>query len=158
MRRLVASAIPLAVLFLSAMPTFAQERSTELQRFDFWIGKWASAPDSTPVQVCSWVGESFVQCPVFGPDGAVSTIHLMGYDPDAEAYTAFRFYGNGYHDTGMGWVEGNTWTVVYADNPGRMIRWTGIQETQDAFSYKWERSVEGGEWVETSGGRAYRVK
>lgn len=158
MRRLASVALPLLILCLFALPTLAQERSAELQKYEFWIGKWADTPDGAPDQVCSWVGESFVQCPVFGSEGTVSTIHIMGYDEDAEAYTAFRFYGNGFHDTGMGWVDGKTWVVVYTDNPGRIIRWTGVQESEDAFTYKWERSVDGGEWVETSGGRAYRVK
>lgn len=158
MRRLASVTIPLAVLCLSAMSAYAQERSVELQRFEFWIGMWGDTAGGAPIQECSWVGESFVQCTVFGAEQPVSTIHVFGYDADAEAYTAFRFYGNGFHDTGMGWVEGNTWTIVYADNPGRIIRWTGIQESEDMFSYRWERSVEGGEWVEASAGRAYRIK
>ena len=82
----------------------------------------------------------------------------MGYDAEAEAHTAFRFYGGGFHDTGKGWLDGDTWTFIYGDNPGRLIRFTGTWESEDVWVYKWERSVEGGEWVETSGGTAYRVK
>ena len=136
-----------------------QERSPELQKLDEMIGGFADTPDGKPDQVCSWVGDNLVQCPVFGEDGSVTNIHIMGYDAEAGTYTASRFIGSsGFSDTGRGWINGDTWTFIYGDNPSRIIRFTGTWESEGVWVYKWERSVEGGPWEETSGGKAYKVK
>ena len=159
MRRLVSVVLPLAVLAFSPIPTKAQERSAELQRMEYFIGSWADTPDGVPVQVSSWLGESFLQSVVVGDDGSPTTLFIFGYDAEAEAYTTFRFYGSsGFFDTGRCWVDGNTWTILFEDNPSRIVRFTGVEESEDVWAYKWERSTEGGEWVETSAGVAYRVK
>jgi hypothetical protein len=162
MRRIVSVALPLAILFLSAIPTLAQERSAEMQALDVFVGEWADveAPDEV-IQVCSWLGNSFVQCPGTwtNSDGnVVTSVFLLGYDTEEEVYIGFRFYGGGYHDSAKLWVDGNTWTWLFEDNGATRLRSTAVFESPNAYSYEWARSVEGGDWVNSSSGGAVKVR
>ena len=159
MRCLVSVALPLAFLFLSAIPTLAQERSAGLQPLGYWVGEWTgTSPDgSSGTIVCKWLGISFVQCDADSPDGPV--LWVMGYDATEGAYTTAYFFGNGENgafDTVTLQVDTMTWLI---DIPtGGQFRGTWVLESQDVMTYKGEIAEEGGDWVIQNESRMTRVR
>ena len=159
MRRLVSVAIPLAILFLSAIPSLAQERSPEAQRLDAFVGNW-TYDDIEGETECELLGDYIVHCTSAWTTDAgnpVEAVFLVRYDTEAEVYWGHRFYSGGYADSGLGWVEGDTWTFVYEGPAGTRFRMTSIV-SRDTWKYVWHRSVQGGAWEQTSEGSATRVR
>jgi endonuclease YncB( thermonuclease family) len=62
-----------------------------------------------------------------------------------------------YADSGLAWIDGDTWTVVYEGAGGVRFRMT-IVVADGTQTYVWHRSVEGGPWVETSEGSMTKVR
>jgi hypothetical protein len=148
MRRIVSLALPLAFLFLSAMPTLAQERSAEMQALDYWVGEWTGTESggSSDTQVCKWLGTSFVQCESENSNGSV--LWLMGYDATAGAYTTAYFWGNGENgvvDTVT--RQGDTMTWLSDIPTGGQYRMAWVLESRDIMTLKSEMAEEGGDWV-----------
>ena len=158
MRRLVSVAIPLAVLFLFAIPIQAQERSPEMQALGYWVGEWTStSAEGSGTQVCKWLGTSFVQCEGENPDGSV--LWLMGYDATAGAYTSVYFWGNGENgaiDTVT--QQGDTMTWLVDIPTGGQARMAWVLESQDIMTLKSETAEEGGDWAVVAEYRFARVR
>ena len=153
MRRLVSSAIPLAVLLLSAIPTLAQERSAELQRLDYWVGEWTGTEDGT--MACKWLGNSFVHCEAAGPDFAV--LWVMEHNAE-EGYKMTSFNNSGESGTINFSVQDDTWTWLFEIPTGGQFRMTWVMESKDVMTLTGEMAVEGGEWVVEDESRMTRVR
>ena len=162
MRRLVSVAIPLAILFLSAIPTLAQERSPELQRLGLWVGEWTyEVGDAPGTFAAEWLGDFFIQIDEVYTNPSGNTVNILGvfgYDAAEGVYTWHRYWGNGYSDAAKGWVHDNTWTFLFDEPVGEKTRMTMTEESADVIAFKWEVSVEGGPWEVTSEGRSTKVR
>lgn len=66
-------------------------------------------------------------------------------------YRGYRFSSNGYVDSGTGWYEDDTWTIVYDNPSGNKNRMTSTF-TADTWTYVWHNSVRGAPWEQSSGG------
>ena len=159
MRRLISVALPLAFLFLSAIPTLAQERSPELQRLDWFVGNW-TFNEVEGESECERLGDYIVHCNsawTTADGNPVEAVFLMRYDAEAEVYRGYRFYSGGYADVALGWVEDDTWTFVYEGPAGARFKFTGVA-SGDTWTFVWHRSVQGGPWEQTSEGSMTKVR
>ena len=157
MRRLVSVALPLAFLFLSAIPTLAQERSAEVQLLDFWVGEWTGT-DSEGVsgtQVCKWLGDSFVQCEAAGPGFAV--LWVMEHNAD-DGYKMTSFNDSGESGSINFSIQDDVCTWLWDIPTGGKYRMTWVMESQDVLTLTAEMAEEGGEWVVEDEVRMTRVK
>jgi hypothetical protein len=159
MRHLVSVALSLAFLFLSAIPTLAQERSAELQQLDSFVGTWTySHIEGTTT--CNRLADSIVHCTSAWTNTAgnpIEAVFLIRYDTEAEMYKGYRFYSGGFVDSGTGWFEGDTWTFVYDNPSGNKNRMTSTVSA-NTWTYVWHSSVRGGPWEQTSEGSNTRVR
>jgi hypothetical protein len=119
------------------------------------LGEWTYKDSyETGTMKCEWLGNTFVVChqAFTEPSGmVVPVLHVYGYDADEEAYTSQSFYGRsfawGSSMSGMGWVEENTWTWLWVNNPVSVVRMTWVvEDDSSSVSIKWEYSRKGGPW------------
>ncbi len=149
------------VLFaLISLPqqVFAQQ-PPEAQRMDGFVGEW-TFDDMDGGSTCNWLGDFTIHCQGSWTTDTTNTaevVFLTRYDPEAEVYTAHRFYSGGYTDSGLGWLAGDTWTFVYEGSAGARYRIISVI-TGDTWTYEWHKSVEGGAWERTGGGSMTKVK
>ena len=158
--RLAPPALLLALsLCLLTCPAEGQRTpSPEHENLAIWIGDWSySMGSGSGTMSFEPFGEFFVRADEVTPNGN-EVIHVMGYDPEEGVYTWSRFYSSGYSDAAKGWVQDNTWTWVFSEPVGSIRRMTIAVESPENFSFKWERSVEGGPWTQMSEGRTTRVR
>jgi len=161
MRCSASLALPLAIVLLLAIPaqTLAQEGPPpETQRLGDWVGEWTYViGDRSGTMKFEWFGERLVRAEEVTTNG-YEVLHVMGFDPDDEVYEWHRYWNNGFVDTAKGWLHENTWTFLFDEPVGNKRRMTMAWESMDEFSFKWERSIEGGNWEVISEGRTTRVK
>ncbi|MDH3650641.1 MAG: hypothetical protein OEQ53_13240 [Saprospiraceae bacterium] len=155
------SLISNVILFsLLALPqqVFAQQ-PPEAQRMDWLVGDW-KYEDLDGGAKCKWLGDFTIHCESSWTNNAGETteaVFLTRYDPEAKIYTAHRFYSGGYTDSGLGWVDGDTWSFVYEGPAGDRYRFTGVI-SEDTWTYEWHSSVKGGSWERTAGGSMKKVQ
>lgn len=87
----------------------------------------------------------------------IKAVWLFRYDTEDEVYRSYRFYSNGYADSALGWVEGDTWTFVYEGPEGARSRFTGV-ESGDTWTYEWHSSIQGGGWEKTEEGSMTKAR
>ena len=157
MRRTVFATIALAFI----LPLTAQAQETpppEHQLLNYMLGEWTHENGGL---ACERLVERFVQCSeeYAGASGnTISALNVWGFDTQEDVYTWHRFFSNGSIDTAAGWLHDNTWTFLFEGLAGSRVRTTLIDESPDAFSFKWERSVEGGPWEMYLEGRMTKVR
>jgi len=150
-----------AVLFplLTLPQQVVAQQPPEAQRLGWFVGDWVYEGLDGGTK-CEWLGDSIVHCQSswINSDGdSIEAVFLIRYDPEAEVYTAHRFYSGGYTDSGLGWVDGDTWTFVYEGATGARFRFTGVT-SEDTWTYEWHTSVEGGPWEPGSAGSMTKVR
>ena len=163
MRRLAFGVVPctLAILLLSASPTLAQERSSELQWLDYMVGEWTdTGSGGTGTMTCKWVGDSFVQCENVDTDtsgNARPSLVVMGYNAEEEVYSVSIFGGDGHTFVGTGTAQDETltWLGVSPGGSGK-VRIINVLESQTAMTWTMEGSVKGGDWQVWAEGRTTR--
>jgi len=146
--------VTIILISLIALPQqVVAQQPPEAQRMSWFVGDWEYQTLDGGAK-CKWLGEFIIQCESSwtNDDGnTVEALFLTRYDSKAKIYTAHRFYSGGYTDSGLGWVDGDTWTFVYEGQAGARTRFTGVI-SGDTWTYEWHRSVEGGLWEGTGGG------
>jgi len=156
------------ILLISTMVLFsifalpqqvAAQQPPEAKSMDFLVGDWEYVDVEGGV-TCKWLGDFIINCQGSWTNDAGNTVEavfLQRYDPEAKIYTAHRFYSGGYTDSGLAWVDGDTWTTVYEGSGGTRNRFTGVI-SGDTWTYEWHRSVKGKPWERTSEGSMKKVK
>ncbi len=135
------------------------QQPPEAQRMDVFVGDW-EYEDLEGGTKCKWLGEFIIHCEnswINDAGDTVEAVFLTRYDQEAKIYTAHRFYSGGYTDSGLGWVNGNTWSFVYEGQAGARYRFTGVI-SGDTYTYEWHRSDKGGSWERTGGGSMKKVQ
>lgn len=135
------------------------QQAPEAQRLGWFVGEWVYE-DLDGGAECEWLGELIVDCHSSWINSAGDSLQLRSlirYDRDAQVYTAYRFYSGGYADSGLGWVDGDTWKFVHEGPEGARYRAT-VLASQDTWAYEWHRSVRGGPWEPRSTGALKRVR
>ncbi len=135
----------------------AQDHSEQIEFLNQLVGSFEYNPDGEGE--CQKVGEYTVNCISAWTSAAGverEAIWITRFDPETERFMGYRFYENGYADSGPGWIDGNTSTFVYELPNGNRSRITATQ-SGDTTTYVWHRSVQGGPWEKTSEGSSKRV-
>ena len=107
---------------------------------------------------CELLGDHIVWCKgswVTSDGGEGEAVFSTRYDPVEDVYWSYRFYANGYADSGRTWIDGNDWTSVY-EMPDGLLRQSGTFTSDDTFEYVWHMSEHGGDWVEVETGAMSR--
>lgn len=152
--------LTVAMLALGTLPQqVVAQQPPEAQRIGWLVGDW-TYDNLDGWAKCAWLGDFIVQCQTAWVDAAgdsTEALFLTRYDAEAEVYTTHRFYSGGYTDSGVGWVDDDTWTFVYDGPAGTRYRFTGVI-SEETWTYEWYRSVKGGPWERSSGGSMTRVR
>jgi hypothetical protein len=151
------------------LPTQTEAQQTaglEHERLSYWLGEWAYEDSyETGTMKCEWLGNTYVLCHQLftEPTGEIVPVLLVfGYDANEEAYTMHSFHGRafawGSSMVAIGWVEKNTWTWVWADNPISIMRLVCAEKDSSSVSLKWEYASKGGPWQPANEATLTRAK
>jgi hypothetical protein len=162
-------------MLLVLIPTLAAAQQTatpgpEHRRLEYFVGSWNYEIKGTDSGTGTWTVEKaaggffFRASETYRPNAGTSVDigAVMGYDPVRKVYTWYRYWSNGYSDFARGWVSGDTLVFVLdeAKQEGKDAREqiTMILAGPTHFTFKWERSVDGGPWTVTGEGTMTKVK
>ena len=140
------SCISLFTLFMFHQEAISQE-SAETNIFDIWVGDWkyetfdgVAKGIKLAENILQWENNYTNEAGEKGK--SVAYLRLKDKDKTIETY---RFYSNGYADSGLVWVDGDTWTFVYEGEEGARFKFIGTL-SGNTFNYKWHKSLKGGPW------------
>ena len=146
------------ISFLALPSQVFSQQPQGAQKMNAMVGEWKY--DNLDGEVsCEWFGELIVRCTSsWTTDDGESRklVFFTKYDPESEVYETYRFNSNGYTDSGYGWVDGNTWTLVFEGTKGARYKITSTI-SEDTWSYKWHISQKGGPWKPGNEGSARKV-
>ena len=153
------SCITLFTLFMFNQVAISQE-SAETNVLDIWVGDW-KYDTIDGVNKCIKLAENIIQLEnnIINEAGekrkSVYYLRLKDKDNTIETY---RFFSNGYADSGLVWVDGDTWTFVYEGEDGARFKMIGAF-SDSTINYRWHRSLKGGLWEPIGeGGSATKVQ
>jgi Protein of unknown function (DUF1579) len=179
MKRLVL----LVLLSALAVPNlaFGQEQTAppqkpgpEVQRLGYFVGTWnfvgeaMTDPKDKYEGTATWAwfpGGFSVVNSVEGTgvaDGPVNKLEILGYSVTDKTYTWYTVTRNGAGRAVLKWsVDGKVWTCEEASavsgKPAKR-RYTITEVSPTSYSYKIDRSIEGGPWTQTFDLKATKVK
>jgi hypothetical protein len=125
-----------------------------------WVGEWTytiSSQDAQGTMDFEWFGDRLIRAEEHTAGGS-DILHVMGYDPEQDLFLWRRYWNTGQVDFGEGWFEDNTWTFLFTEEVGTIVRMTMEFETPNDVNFNWARSVRGGPWEVMSQGRTTRVR
>ena len=141
----------------------------EVQLMAAWVGSWQCGYENkTGTQekgqwtfACEWApGGFFLNCKA--RTNTTDMTAVWGYNTEEKAYWTFRYFSTGGMDFSRGWVNGNTWSYVIENElsggKARRRQLKGTFESPTAWTYQWDRSVQGEPWVTTQVGRCTKAK
>jgi hypothetical protein len=120
--------------------------------FDFLSGSWEFVGLEGGGE-CRLIGSAGFHC--FTKSNDDEALWVAWWDDGDEVYRTYRLYNSGYSDSGVKWMDGDTWTFVYEGRTGGRSKLVTVRTDDDTFEYTWYRSLRGGPWVESS---AYAMK
>jgi hypothetical protein len=98
---------------------------------------------------------------VVGPgQGKFTSVAFIGYNAGEKVYTHDEFDSNGQHFTARGTLEGDTWTWTSDVKMGGQTmkgRFTQKITSPTSYDYKYEASIDGGEYTTFLEGKATKV-
>jgi hypothetical protein len=115
---------------------------------------------------CEWVSNGlFMTCTGHYKPSSGSTVEfhtVQGYDRHEKVHTMYRFRSTGQIDHARGWFKDNKLKWVFSDElvDGKWQRRqlaVELNSTKNFWTFKWERSVEGGPWQVTQEGKCTKV-
>jgi Protein of unknown function (DUF1579) len=172
--------VALLVLMAAAPPLYAQEGGPakpgpEHKKLSYFVGRWnlegtmqpgpmGSGGTMSGTDSCEWFPGGFhlvCQSDGTGPTGAMHGLSIMGYDPQQQRYTWYGIDNTGFGDGATGQLQGDTWSWISEFTIGEQsmkVRYTVIQQSPDAYTWRMEMQTAGGPWVLGGEGRETRAK
>jgi hypothetical protein len=170
-----------AAAFLSLAPclAFAQADQTpkpgpEVQKLGYYVGTWQGRGETkggpfgaagrlSSKIACKWFTGGFhVICEgeETGPEGTRAFLNILGYDPQAKAYTQYSISGRGEsEDDRGGTLVGNKLTYLLGgEGKSPRIRYTEVQVSPVLYTYQAEVSADGKPWTTIAQGKITKVK
>lgn len=145
----------------------------EQKRLDYFVGTWHSEGDMKPNPFmpggkfssdskCDWFeGRFAVVCHSHGtsPMGPSKEMGILGYSTEEKAYTYYGVDNSPMSMTSVSLGQWNDGTWVYQDESkmgGKMVksRYTMVETSATAYTFKWEMQGEDGSWQEMMEGKA----
>ena len=152
------SNVILFLLFALPQQGVAQQ-PPEAQKMNLMVGEWKYEQNEGSLN-CKWLGDFITHCESSWKNDAgetIETVWLNRYDQEAKVYTSHRFYSGGYTDSGVGWLDGGTWTFVFDGPAGARYRITSVI-SEDTWTFEWHSSIKGGSWEPGQVGSAKKGK
>ena len=159
MRRLQSLVLSVAFMFVFTGPALTQTQAPEMQTLGLAVCEWTYDQLEGTTE-CERLGDYMVHCTSEWTNAAgndVEAVFINGYDTNAKVYRGYRFYSGGYADSGIGWVHGDSFTILYKEPDGTIYR-ASSTITADRWTYVWHRSVQGGPWEQTEEGSMTKVR
>jgi hypothetical protein len=92
--------------------------------------------------------------------GKFTSTAYLGYNPEDKVYTYDEFSSTGEHVSAKGTVEGDTWTWTSEDKMGGKVmkgRFTEKIVSPTSYDYKFEASIDGGDYTTFMEGKATKT-
>ncbi|HJX83029.1 MAG TPA: DUF1579 family protein [Candidatus Angelobacter sp.] len=148
----------------------------ELQKLQYLVGNWRSEGDLKPspfgpggkftaTDHFEWMQGGFFlvnhSTGSGGGMGSVTSLAIMGYDPEEKIYTYDEFNSNGEADHSKGTINGDTWTWTSTTKMGGQTirgRFTMTVISSTVYSYKFEMAAPGADFNLVMEGKSTKVK
>jgi hypothetical protein len=166
-----------AFLLLAAVASMAQaapKPGPELKKLDYFVGSWTldgtigqgpwgAGGKFSSSETYEWMSGNFFLVghgtfklpPELGGEGSTTSFH--GYDADKNSYTHDEFNSEGRHESNSGTLNADTWTWTGSQNYGGQPiqqRMTIKMLSPSSYSFKFEISLDGAEWLPFMEGKA----
>jgi hypothetical protein len=163
------------VLAMSSCIATAQAPDTkprpEHQALGYFAGQWVSESEMKPGPYgpggkmtshddCKWFEGNFqIVChsEAKGPVGAMTSMGIMAYVPSERVYSYYGIDNKGASELSVGKKEGKTWTFMTTTSMGDQpvkSRYTIVEGTPTAYTFKWETSPDGAKWETVMEGKS----
>jgi hypothetical protein len=167
--------LPVIVLFMLAVPCMAfgqaqpPKPGPEVQKLAYYVGTWKiegefATGKLSSTDACEWfTGGFYVVCrnEGTGTTGKRTNLRIIAYDAEAKAYTYYQITSSGRSTSAQGSLTGGTMTWLREGNAAgkpTKYRYTEVQVSPTAYTFKGERSVAGGPWTVYEAGKATKVE
>jgi hypothetical protein len=176
-----ASMIAIGAVMLSAMVAAAQnppampKPGPELEKIKYFLGTWKEAGEVKPGPMgpggkvtgtthSEWMPGGFFIVLHSNGDmagmGKFTSTAYLGYNPEEKVYTYDEFSSTGEHVSAKGTVEGDTWTWTTEEKMGGKVmkgRFTEKIGSPTSYDYKFEASIDGGDYTTFMEGKATKT-
>lgn len=177
-RVMVAAALALLLCALAAWPQAPAgppKPGPEHKRLGLFVGKWTGTGEmkagpwgpggkSTWSETCEWFEGGFsVVCHMDGtmPTGKVKSLSILGYNASEKHYLYLGTNSAGETEAWKGTLQGKTWNwtgEAKMDGKNVKSRFSINEQSNDAYTMKWDTSVDGGPWTTAMEGKSTRTK
>lgn len=169
---LLAMAVP-CLAFGQAQPPPPPKPGPEVQRLAYFVGTWKTDGEFLldpkgkygGTVTFEWFPGDFSivgRAEGTGVRGPMNELHIFSYSDTDKAYTWYLMSRSGASRMVRKWsVDGRVWTCEAESTVGgkpAKYRYTMTEVSPTFYSYKVERSVEGGPWTQTIDWKATKVK
>ncbi|MFQ5927570.1 MAG: DUF1579 family protein [Terriglobia bacterium] len=164
-----------AVVVWSQAPAGPPQPGPEHKRLGVFVGKWTGSGEMKPgpwgpggkmtwTETCEWFEGGFslvCRSEGSGPMGKMKSLAILGYNNNEKHYVYFATNSMGEVETSKGTVQGKTWNWTSEGKvAGKSLKgkFTINEQSNDAYTFKWETSVDGGPWSVAMEGKSTRAK
>jgi hypothetical protein len=118
----------------------------------------------TYTETCEWYEGGFAllcHSDGTGPMGKMKGLSILTYKPEEKAYVYMGISNIGEAETSKGTVRGKTWNWTGESKAaGKTFknRFTLVEQSNDAYTYKFETSEDGKTWSLAMEGKSSRMK
>ncbi len=166
MKNLKTNITVLLMLLVSTLSiAFAQKQSLlpEQQHLSYIQGKWTvEGSDSTYLEVCDWIQGNHLQCISISKEkeGIDSSISYLTYSATEKAYIYYGIYGSGNTRTLRGkWEIDKFIFEGQRVTNEKTVKWrVTMKPVNRNLDFLEEKSIDGGEWNESSKFQYKRVQ
>lgn len=143
---------------------------SEHKAMAYFVGKWqtegaVTSGDGkmTSTDTCEWFDGGFqVICKGVGqsPSGPATTLGVLAYNTTDKTYTYYGIDNSGTSELSTGSYRDKTWTFTANSTMGGepvKSRFTMIEVSPTAYTFKWETSPDGSKWTEVLSGKSTKA-
>jgi hypothetical protein len=156
------------LMILTGAAVFAQapaapKPGAEHKAMGYFAGKWTSEGEIKPSafgpggkmttqDACEWFAGGFqMVCRAEGasPMGKMSSLGILAYNEAEKSYTYYGIDNMGMGELSKGSKNGKTWTFLSESKAGGQTfksRYTVVETSPTAYTFKWETSADGNKW------------
>ena len=159
----------------SQAPAGPPKPGPEHKRLGLFAGKWSGSGEvksgpwgpggkMTWTETCEWFEGGFsIVCRSEGSDpmGKLKGLSILGYNINEKHYVYLGTNSRGEVETSKGTLQGKTWNWTSEGKMGGKnvkSNFTINELSNDAYTFKWETSVDGGPWSVAMEGKSTRTK
>jgi hypothetical protein len=167
--------LAVGIMVQAQAPAGPPKPGPEHKRLSMYAGKWNGAGEMKPSpwgpggkmtskETCTWFEGGFaLVCNNEGAGamGKMKGLSILTYKPEDKTYVYMAVNSIGEVEVSKGSVKGKTWTWTSESKmAGKTYknRFTIVEESNDAYNYKFEMSADGKKWDLAMEGKSTRAK